>query len=431
MRTVFIPHLYIPDDPGDSGRDAASEESTVVLSVEIEAAADARTGFTVDDVHVHIGGDGAKVRMIGWGEGGFSDSSGVLPLFMRPAEQYNLLYAVSFLRPAELDLSSGKASRFSGDFQRQVAISIIGRPFFVEDIEEDLQQLDPVAMRYPTAPFLSRWNCVLDLSPRRNRDSYQLAGEPKSIRNAVPFPMSPFPPATPLPQELQDHTALPFVGSQRPGLSSALPKQTTALRSDSLRNSASAASLKSSGRLTPFGLPGGPNSPPLPPLPGQTPTVPSFVQLPSVNQTNEVSRPRPTSVLPSIGQMASIGLGVDPSRARMHQAGIPPTPGPSVPAGAPVSFDTSAGDLIVSTQLMGPGISTSSSGIHKHIYPLDEFSLEIFVFNQSSYIRTLEATYPNKQLLADRQRLSLVGEGSLLSSTVQAFTPLESRVKIG
>ncbi len=95
MRTVFIPHIYIPGDGEDGfgGNEAANEESTVVLSVEIQTSDDIETGFAIENVNVVVGGDGAKLRLISWGEKGAVKRGRDIPYPHATTEQYNLLYA--------------------------------------------------------------------------------------------------------------------------------------------------------------------------------------------------------------------------------------------------------------------------------------------------------------------------------------------------
>ncbi|KLO07583.1 hypothetical protein SCHPADRAFT_881506 [Schizopora paradoxa] len=437
MRTVFIPHIYIPGDSEDgfAGNEAANEESTVVLSVEVQTSDDIETGFAIESVKVAIGGDGAKSRLISWGEKGPSDTTGIFPILMRPAEQYNLLYAVSFLRPAELDLPTGAMMRDSMIFQRSVSILINGRPFQMTDG----RALDQENLTYPTIPFLSRWNCILDLTPRRNRDSYHTADNLPTSNNALPFPMSPFPPASPHPSALHDQLSANFLASPQKG-PSLHPNQ----RLDSLPHSRSITPSRPgpSGRLTPLGkldvkhrppsFVQSALSPPLPPLPPGGQSTPTASYTGQSYPPNGGTTPRPQSIVPSFGQMATIGMGASASRAHFNAPGQPQTPGPRLLAGERVADEQEGADFVVSVHLIPPEGDASTSSSQQHIHPLDEFSLEIFVFNRSKYPRTLEATYPDKKNSAGQKRTSSNGvrEGSSAPVT-PGFTPLESRIRIG
>src|SRR5262249_5428916 len=109
MRTVFIPYVLLPGigEDDDERREAGSEERTVVLCVEIENTGESGAGFSIEDVDIDIGGEGATATLIGWGDKGFAagQDAKVFPLLLRTIEQYNLLYAVSFVHPSDADLS--------------------------------------------------------------------------------------------------------------------------------------------------------------------------------------------------------------------------------------------------------------------------------------------------------------------------------------
>ena len=150
MRTVFVPYVLLSadgpgigrsDDEDDEDererREAGSDEHTVVLCVEIENSDESgrRVGFSVDSVDIRIGGEGAKAILIGWQERMGSKHS-AFPLVISATEQYNLLYAVSFLRaPGDIDglslTSMGDATK--KDMQRAVTINIFGQPFLLSE----------------------------------------------------------------------------------------------------------------------------------------------------------------------------------------------------------------------------------------------------------------------------------------------------------
>ena len=66
------------------------------------------------------------------------------------------------------------------------------------------------------------------------------------------------------------------------------------------------------------------------------------------------------------------------------------------------------------------------------IHPLDEFSLEIFVFNQSPYVRTLEATLPDSRTRSSELRASSIrGLSSKQKEDAPTFMPLQSKLRIG
>ncbi|EDR01191.1 uncharacterized protein LACBIDRAFT_312490 [Laccaria bicolor S238N-H82] len=179
MPTVFVPYVLLPETQGTHAqlddaekererREAGSAERTVVLCVEIENSGESGigAGFVVEKVDVKIGGEGAKATLIGWGDGGFSSDAAkkTFPLRIGPLAQYNLLYAVSFLRsPEEMDaFSFARAAGVGGppqsDLQHAVTINIFGKPHVPPRPSTYTSPL-----LYPTNTSSSRWNYVLDL----------------------------------------------------------------------------------------------------------------------------------------------------------------------------------------------------------------------------------------------------------------------------
>ncbi|KAF9262890.1 hypothetical protein L218DRAFT_980323 [Marasmius fiardii PR-910] len=263
MRTVFVPSLVIDvneDEHHPSGEGATSsgpkngsekgdeieepeqeddfssgpEEGTVVLCVEVENEQDHFSnasdyagrnagGFLVERVEVNIGGgesEGASAHLIGWGPDALSSlkrkkrrEESQFPLLLTPQEQFNLLYAVTFLRsPEEVDFMStvgrsaglkvgnGALSRGGKDMlQRSVTLKIFGRPSYVSKFEAETSF-------YPTSTFCTRWNCILDLSTTslidRRPDDDVVETTPianfnqtfaPSAPSVLPEPASPFP----------------------------------------------------------------------------------------------------------------------------------------------------------------------------------------------------------------------------------------------
>ncbi|THH31398.1 hypothetical protein EUX98_g2797 [Antrodiella citrinella] len=254
MRTVFVPYFMLPQNsskirkgrnasrrkstldfnpPEDSDSDsdaavvherelrvAGSEEHTVILCVEIENAQDSSPsvtsplGFSVETVDVSVSGEGAQTRLIAWGDAGLSEPERVFPLFIKPSEQYNLLYAVSFLRSPEKDdqFSLARGRGLPGapggpiqDLQRAVGIVINGRPYEIPLINGEAIESDSRPLDYPTSKFPSRWNCVLDLSSNvvsanllGNAPNNDLGTRPgQNKREVLPTPASPFPSSGP------------------------------------------------------------------------------------------------------------------------------------------------------------------------------------------------------------------------------------------
>ena len=111
MCTIFVPYVLLPETEGTltecnnaekqcEQREAGSAEWTVVLCAEIENSGESGigAGFIVEkvDLLVKIGGEGVKVTLIGWGDGGFSLNlvKKTFPLRIGPLAQYNLLYTI-------------------------------------------------------------------------------------------------------------------------------------------------------------------------------------------------------------------------------------------------------------------------------------------------------------------------------------------------
>jgi len=214
-------------------------------------------------------------------------------------------------------------------------------------------------------------------------------------------------------------------------------------RFDSLPQSRSITPSRPSGRLTPLGkldvkqrppsypLSVGTLSPPLPPLPPGDQSTPIASLGPQSYPPHEGTTPRPQSIVPSFGQVATIWLGANASRARFSGPGQPQTPGPRLLAGERIADEQENADFVVSVRLLPPGDAASASSSLRHIYPLDEFSLEIFIFNRSRYPRTLEATYPDKNH-PEQPRASTSGvRDNQWAAVTPGFTPLESRIRIG
>ncbi|KAF5350616.1 hypothetical protein D9756_008635 [Leucocoprinus leucothites] len=104
MQTVFVPSVVLDASQEEHDKMASgNEERTVVLCVEIENSGESGNGigFEVEKVDVAISGDEAKATLITWGRLSFTAQDGVFPLRIAQSAQYNLLYAVTFLRSPE------------------------------------------------------------------------------------------------------------------------------------------------------------------------------------------------------------------------------------------------------------------------------------------------------------------------------------------
>lgn len=484
MRTVFVPYVLLsqnqdsllPEEVDDERerREAGNEERTVVLCVEVENPGESgpRAGFVVESVDVIIGGEGASATLIGWGDGGFAKEveKRVFPLLVGSMEQYNLLYAVSFLRsPEDADgftlTSRGNGDKpgggLTGNLQRAVTINIKGKPFMESLISKS--DVDPFS--YPAQEFSSRWNCILDLSAPHSHGTF----DPHDSTSALPEPASPFPafsPRTPHPFAPPGSAHFRANSPQPPALAGSkrhtLPGNSVAGRSIKLSvnpNRASTSMLnlgqQSSREHTP--LPPPPNPLPLiasnvsshssyiPPLPstsvhtmtsrspttyGPPPTldgdkvnnvapsdrdhVPPLTPAYPAYPPNTVIPPTPLSQAPIANiQAGSVGPSMEVRRERGVGLGIgstaPQTPGPLVVSAhvedrmcgmkegrdtvvvsiglLPLSKSKRESDLVLEVPAAGPG----------KIYPYDKFTMDIFVFNQSSWTRRFEVSCPDQR----------------------------------
>ena len=525
MRTVFVPYVLLPETEGTIAdldeeekdrerREAGSEEKTVVLCVEIENSGDLEmnAGFLVEKVDVGIGGEGAKATLIGWGDHAFSPNAAkkMFPLRIGPLAQYNLLYAVTFMKsPEEMDaFSFARRTNSNGnvpDLQRAVTINVFGKPYFPPPSEKTkvlVQAANLNDVAYPTRTFSSRWNCVLDLTAQQSPPAELLdaAADPSGAHpNVLPEPASPFPSfalystdntGTPGAYYQGDATSA-TAGSKRFTLQSGANfagrtlKDMTPSRS-SLKPSDGQLSMPSS-RLSSvpstapssdtqyLGSPTTYSAPPPPPslinqLLGQLPVAPETdhgynSNSPDTQMGIEVpTTPAypafpPKSALPptpiSQGPITSSGnVGTSVEIRRERGPGVdsnsnvsPPTPLPLVSgafgehkmlsklqtaSASGESIVVSVGLLPVPNSRMGEKEVMLGPG---KIYPLDVFTLDIFVFNQSLWPRRFEMTCPERR----RRRRRGGAETGMHDGGTEAarkmgypgILPMENRVRIG
>ncbi|KAG6872560.1 hypothetical protein C0995_008833 [Termitomyces sp. Mi166 len=494
MRTVFVPYVLLPDQEGHSDldgaqeerekREAGNEERTVVLCVEIENSGESgdSIGFMVEKVEVSIGGEGAKVTLIGWGDGCFSGDveAKTFPLHIGALAQYNLLYAVSFLRAPEegegFSLAKDPEGAGHSELQRAVAINIFGKPYVGPQPPSDGNDV-----AFPTTTFSSRWNCVLDLSTRQTQPidadddfkglqvlpepaspfpvsatprtatltspsggTYSSGSMPQSIVTAgskrhtiaagqkprVPSPSGPnFPQLSGFPA--RERAQSPLSGAQPknsylpPSVSAQIPRSPTTY---SAPPPPPHLAVDTSGKRSP----GGPEriaSPPTPAYPPLSAVPPSpFSQSPITSHTAG-------NVGPSVEIRRERGTG-------MGSLPVPQTPGPWVTGGAygeqKMHVAESSGESIVvsvgllpleetarrrkptGAEVLGPG----------KIYPLDYFTLDIFVYNQSEWTRRFEITCPARR--RRREGASRPdGSGKAKKDVFPGILPLDARVRIG
>lgn len=525
MRTVFVPYVLLPESEGSLNsdevqeeqerREAGNEERTVVLCVEVENSGESGSsiGFMVEKVDVKVGGDDATATLIGWGDGCFSKDveKKTFPLRVGSMAQYNLLYAVTFLRAPEevegfsLSRDSEKQGNPRGsDLQRAVTINIYGKPYDVP--RPNLSDDDANPSAYPTQTFSSRWNCVLDLSSHHAHSVDVLdaseAGDFPSGHHALPEPASPFPGATtPRTPGFMSPNQSPYSSGSTPQSSATAGAKRHTLPGSNIvaarsinppvPNRASTSMLNpnnnfprdreqpplpgSSSRMSYIPpsittqIPPSPttySAPPLPPMldvahanngnrtpspydhvpPPMTPAYPSYPPLSAVP-------PTPMSQGPIASHnTGNMGPSVEIRRERgvgMGGVPVPQTPGPWVSGAGAFeeqkmlsqlqSAEESGEAIVVSVGLLpladggrrdrdevvlGPG----------KIYPLDHFTLDIFVFNQSEWTRRFEVTCPDR-----RRRRRGVGDSagqdgrSALSRKMgfPGILPIDARVRIG
>ncbi|KAK0205036.1 TRAPP trafficking subunit Trs65-domain-containing protein [Desarmillaria ectypa] len=452
MRTVFVPAVLLPEADADQDeererREAGNEERTVVLCLEVEntGETDLDVGFTIEKVDVKVGGEGAKAILIGWDEGQ-NKGEAIFPLSIASREQYNLLYAVSFLRsPEEVQAltslsvdAHGKGEHSDAQLQRSVTINIFGKPYMHDSQDKS----------HPTNTFVSRWNCVLDLSTQKNRD----VSEP-GLKNAevLPEPPSPFPvtmsgttprrgslgtsyrPSTP-------PLALADVASKRhtlPGGGLASSRLATRLFSPSPTPPSQSSSSSTPSLIPPrsssysplppsmLQIPRSPTTyePPPPPPPDTKPRPPTTPAYPAFPQSPALP-PTPVTQAPLASQ-AHVGPSVDIPRER-GVGTVPPTPGPIVYPGE----DQGGGELQHSQEsiVVSVGLISVSDDREdeedRRIYPMGKFTLDIFVYNRSRWARRFEASCP------DRRNRRRKGDKGNTTST-PGVLPLENRVRIG
>lgn len=486
MRTVFIPHILFPemnpgtgfndDDSDAQEREAGNNERTVVLCVEVENSGESGSGvgFSVERVDVKIGGEGASAKLIGWGEGAFEAEVEMhtFPLLIGSMEQYNLLYAVSFLKPSA-DSDFSLVGRRSGavfansDLQRAVAINIYGKPYLSKAGGEHDSEDGGSTPTYPTHTFSSRWNCILDLSSKPPEETLDFSDPSCGARSVLPEPASPFPGQAAL------ASAIPKVQSVTGNKRHTPPHNITAIRAINpntnfrpmpYRDQTSASPILSNKQYTPpsvtvqsflkspstsFGIPppttpllgvnipnGGPNGPSesqtfvTPPTPAYPAFPPAATPATSHFQT-PLSNHQGASG-PSVEIRRERGLGMT--------AVIPQTPGPTIVGG---TFDpardtpaTGGEPIIVSVGLLPPPSGFTAS---RKLYPCDQFTLDIFVFNQSSWTRRFEISCPDpdrrRRRKIEQEKASRGGKTTIeeLKSvmTPPGILPLQNRVRVG
>ncbi|KAM6501156.1 TRAPP trafficking subunit Trs65 domain containing protein [Amanita muscaria] len=500
MRTVFVPYMLLSrrvaswSDNGEDERDkreAGNEERTIVLCIEIENSSESgpHIGFEVEKVDVQVGGGDAEAHLIAWGEASFleADESKIFPLRINSSSQYNLLYAVWFLHPPdELNTlpfaGNHGAMSIKSDLQRAVAIYIHGKPY--EKRSQSVMTDDAPALLYPTQTFSSRWNCVLDLGVRDQQnldiiDTTDPSNPTNKYPNVLPEPASPFPLSSARSGGFTSPSQSPattprsslIAGTQRLSLPKTpilgrpfTPVKTPRGYSDqqftpppSARQSyvppsqslAAAAQLLHSPTTynAPTTLPGlladeGESSDP-PLTPAYPPHSP---YLPSLMSQGPITAQGAGSVGPSVETRRERGSGLG-----LTSAISPTTP---IPNGSTLFADQhqaasnkvlqqkleSGQSIVISVRLISPrdgeGVRDMED-IDERIYPLSRFSIEVFVFNRSTWTRRFELSYPNTARSKRRERVTSrhgefeAPEESKNKPGYPGILPVDNRVRIG
>ncbi|KAF9227179.1 hypothetical protein BS17DRAFT_775073 [Gyrodon lividus] len=503
MRTIFVPHVLLPKDlsasedteddsdnsdfeSGNEEREAGNNERTVVLCVEVENSGESgpAIGFSLERVDVKIGGEAATARLIGWGEGAFRSDieDHLFPLLLGSMEQYNLLYVVSFLNTLNDHDSfslTGPIVNGSSELHRAVTITIYGRPYLTDtdDKFEGEGKGDNNILSYPTRTFSSRWNCILDLSSRPREEPADLYEPFGAGRSALPEPPSPFP----------GHTTLSSIFSSS---TTKLPPQAIAGKRHTLPGNITAMRAINPSANVRLSLPPReyPVSAPAPANQVMVYTPPSvalqtFNRSPSTTSGmlpptpwlgvgfNEESPAQtfvtpPTPAYPAFPQGAATVHNIPYTRALVSQQGssgpsveirrergagvmtaVPQTPLPTVVENQFNSqqepMPASSGEPIV----VSVGLLPTESGDSKKdrfgqrkIYPSDGFTLDIFVYNQSSWTRRFEVSYPDADRRRRKAEQNKAAQRSGGKVTLEEFKasivppgvlPLQNRVRVG
>ncbi|KAH9856430.1 TRAPP trafficking subunit Trs65-domain-containing protein [Lenzites betulinus] len=203
-------------------------------------------------------------------------------------------------------------------------------------------------------------------------------------------------------------------------------------------------------------------SPPLVPPPLRTPAYPAYPSSPSPVP------PTPFWQTPIAQQAGGGAVAVGPSveirrdRGTAGGAGgaggVPPTPGPTVGgfgfggmqglqnAGGGMPADRQSGlyegegageggseSIVVSVGLLSSAKAHAGPGAGR-LFPLDEFTLDIFVFNQSSWTRRFEVSFPEERRRRRMHGATRAPQGGLKNGEEAhppGIIPLENRVRIG
>ena len=177
-----------------------------------------------------------------------------------------------------------------------------------------------------------------------------------------------------------------------------------------------------------------PNSPaPIPPTPfWQTPIAqqsgPGAVG-PSIEIRRERGGGVPQTPGPTIGGFGASFGNMNPMNALQQMS---ETAAVGLGAGAGAGLGPGGEPIVVSVGLLpaphraGAGKKAGRAGAHHgEVYPLDQFTLNIFVFKQSSWTRRFEVSYPDERRMRRRAKRE---KGEVRPPGI---IPLENRVRVG
>lgn len=493
MRTTFVPAVILPGGASNEReqrdlRKSGNAERTVVLCVELENPDQSNSSdFFVEDVEVLVADEGARTHLIGWGD--TPTEKGMFPMSIGPQGQFNLLYAVTFLQnPQENDglLTMGGQKLDPVDLRRSVDINVIGKPVLRTG------HVDPA---FPTESFTSKWNTILNLSPRKPPP---IIDETASEREVLPEPASPFPvtaitPASPLRSPRRSSVPVPSAGSLAPvpvyasqagrrhtmpvpnslGVTpkSPIPPIPNMPRTSSgLRTSFSPT--PPSAQFQPFrsgttydappptpgamGMPPGTMPPPapismvpppdrnvLPELPPMTPATPAYPAFPPPTPGGPFAGGTPPSQYfpESIPSKPYVGPAVEMQRDR---PGGRPLSGMRTPPPLGQSLYDDDFPRVEEPILVSIGLLEEQEDEEYEVKVHGTFTLDIFVYNQSERTRRLEISFPDRRSKKRREIRSSIGIGigigqgggvtsgdQTKDTDVEGLLPLDNRVRIG
>ncbi|KAI1783130.1 TRAPP trafficking subunit Trs65-domain-containing protein [Ganoderma leucocontextum] len=176
--------------------------------------------------------------------------------------------------------------------------------------------------------------------------------------------------------------------------------------------------------------------------PPRTPAYPAYPTSPAPVP------PTPFWQTPIAQQSGPGAVGPSVEIRRERGGNIPQTPGPTVGGfsglamnplqqiGEAAANDSGGEPIVVSVGLLPPPLNRAGKTGHGkshagELYPLDQFTLDIFVFNQSSWTRRFEVSYPEERRRRRKAKEKEKGDGGLKDARPPGIIPLQNRVRIG